>query len=48
VQFSGAVNLAVKRELHIWCNTVLFGVCSYNETVIVPMLKSVTRKRLIT
>jgi hypothetical protein len=28
------------------CSTVVFGMCSYSEIVIVPVLKSVTRKRL--
>jgi hypothetical protein len=35
---------ALKRSLCVCCNTVIFGVCSYSETVIVPVLKSVTRK----
>jgi hypothetical protein len=38
---------AVKRGLYVCCSTMIFGVCSYSETVIVPVLKSVTRKRLL-
>jgi hypothetical protein len=38
---------AVKGGLYVGCGTVIFGVCSYSETVIVPVLKSVTRKRLV-
>jgi hypothetical protein len=38
---------AVKRRLYVCYNTAIFGVYSYNETVIVPVLKSVTTKRLV-
>jgi hypothetical protein len=38
---------AVKSSLYVCCSAVIFGVCSYSETVIVPVLKSVTRKRLV-
>jgi hypothetical protein len=31
----------------VYSNTAIFGVCSYSEIVIVPVLKSVTRKRLV-
>jgi hypothetical protein len=34
---------AAKRRLYVCCSTVIFGVCTYSETVIVPVLKSVTR-----
>jgi hypothetical protein len=37
----------VKRSLYMCCSAVMFGVCGYSETVIVPVLKSVTRKRLV-
>jgi hypothetical protein len=30
------------RSLYVCYSTVIFGVCSYSETVIVPVLKSVT------
>jgi hypothetical protein len=38
---------AMKRIPHVCCSTVIFGVCSFSETVIVPVLKSVSRKRLV-
>jgi hypothetical protein len=34
---------AVKVSLYVYCSTVIFGVCSYSETV----LKSVARKRIV-
>jgi hypothetical protein len=42
-----AENLAVTRNLYVCCSTVIFGACSYSITVIAPVLKSVTRKRLV-
>jgi hypothetical protein len=38
---------AMKRKRYVCCSKAIFGVCSYNETVTVPVLKSVTRKRLV-
>jgi hypothetical protein len=38
---------AVKKSLYVCCSTVIFGVRSYSETVIVPVLKSVVRKRIV-
>jgi hypothetical protein len=29
---------AVKRSLYVCCSAVIFEVCSYSETVIVPVL----------
>jgi hypothetical protein len=46
VQFNRVERLTVKRRLYVCYSTEIFGVCSYSETVIVPMLKSVTTKRL--
>jgi hypothetical protein len=42
VNWCSAGSRAVKRRLYVCCSTVIFGVC---ETVIVPVLKSVARKR---
>jgi uncharacterized membrane protein len=39
---------AVKRNLYVYCNTVVLVVCdSASETVIIPVLKSVARIRLV-
>jgi hypothetical protein len=46
VQLTGE-SPAVKKSLYVCCSTVIFGVCSYSETVIVPVLKSVAMKRLV-
>jgi hypothetical protein len=45
-QFSGVESQAVKR-FYVCYSTTIVGVCSYSETVTVPVLKSVTRKRLV-
>jgi hypothetical protein len=45
VQFSGAESPAVKRRLYVCYSTAIFGGVS--ETVIVPVLKSVARKRIV-
>jgi hypothetical protein len=37
---------AVKEIISVSYSTAILGVCSYSETVIVPVLKSVTRKQL--
>jgi hypothetical protein len=42
-----AESLAVKRRLYMCCSIAIFGVCSYSETLIVPVLKSVARKRIV-
>jgi hypothetical protein len=46
-QFSGVECLGVKRRLCVCYSTGIFGVCNYSETVMVPVLKSVTRKQLV-
>jgi uncharacterized membrane protein len=39
---------AVKRNLYVCCSTVVLVVCdSASETVIIPVLKSVARIRLV-
>jgi hypothetical protein len=38
---------AVKRSLFVCCSTVILGVCNYSETGIIPVLKSVTWKRVV-
>jgi hypothetical protein len=38
---------AVKRSFYVCCTTVTSGMCSYSEILIAPVLKSVTRKRLV-
>jgi hypothetical protein len=40
-------SLAVKGRLFVCYSTAIFGVYSYSETVIAPVLKSFTRKRLV-
>jgi hypothetical protein len=48
---SGAVqwseSVAMKRSLCGCYNFAILGVCSYSETLLVPILNSVTRKRLV-
>jgi hypothetical protein len=43
----GVESPVVKRSLYVCCSIVIFGVCNYSETGIIPVLKSVTRKRLL-
>jgi hypothetical protein len=38
---------AVKRRLYMCCSAAIFRLCSYSETVRVPVLKSVARKRRV-
>jgi hypothetical protein len=45
--FSGVERLAVKRRLRVCYSATIFRVCSYCDTVVVRVLKSVTRKRLV-
>jgi hypothetical protein len=48
-QMTGGVErvlLRVESPAVKCCSTVILGMCSYNETAIVLVLKSVTRKRL--
>jgi hypothetical protein len=47
VQFNGVESLAVKRRLYVCYTTAIIGVCSYSGTVIVPVLKSIARKRIV-
>jgi hypothetical protein len=42
-----AESLAVKGNIYVFCSTVIFGVCRYNEIAIVRDIKSVSRKRLV-
>jgi hypothetical protein len=46
VQFSGSESLADKSRLRVCYSIAIFGVCNY-ETVTVPLLKSVARKRIM-
>jgi hypothetical protein len=38
---------AVKRRFYVCYSTTILGMYSYSETVIVPVLKLITRKRLM-
>jgi hypothetical protein len=40
-------SLAVKRSLYVYCSTVIFEMCDSVRLLRVPVLKSVTRKRIV-
>jgi hypothetical protein len=46
VQF-GDEGQTMKRRFYMFCSTAIFGMCDSVRLVMVPVLKSIARKRIV-